>query len=134
MKFKYKTVVTVDAIYLKARLGIRYWDEDVFLNGEPVGDGEFPGRDGDDWNVIIDLDSGVIQDWPQGATANVDAKVADDGDYYLLDDTKQVVYSREAMYVPRILGGGDYVSLIINAQGKIYGWCPDLEDFENTED
>ncbi|SCB30652.1 hypothetical protein [Rhizobium lusitanum] len=127
-------VISKEVKYLKAECGVRYW-EDGEVNGVEDTDGELiPLRVGSNWCPIIDLATGVIEDWPEGTTADVHYKVCDEGRYFLLDPEKNVV--REiGGYVPKIMspggsGYGDYVIMTIGPDGKIVNWSVDLEGFE----
>jgi hypothetical protein len=126
-------VVSKEVKYLKAECGVRYW-EDGEVDGTEDTDGELiPLRVKDAWCPIIDLETGVIQDWPTGTTASVHYKVCDDGRYQLLDAEKNVVRDIEG-YVPKIMspggrGYGDYVIMTIGADGKIENWSVDLDGF-----
>lgn len=126
-------VVSKEVKYLKAECGVRYW-EDGEVDGTEDTDGELiPLRVKDAWCPIIDLETGVIQDWPTGTTASVHYKVCDAGRYQLLDAEKNVV--RDIVgYVPKIMspggrGYGDYVIMTIGADGKIENWSVDLDGF-----
>jgi hypothetical protein len=64
-------------------------------------------------------------------------KVRDEGKYYLLNETKQILYIKDEGYVPNELippknGFGDYLDLEINEQGKIINWYekPSFADFD----
>ena len=126
-------IVSKEVKYLKAECGVRYW-EDGEVDGTEDTDGELiPLRVKDAWCPIIDLETGVIQDWPTGTTASVHYKVCDDGRYQLLDAEKNVVRDIEG-YVPKIMspggrGYGDYVIMTIGADGKIENWSVDLDGF-----
>jgi hypothetical protein len=127
-------VISKEVKYLKAECGVRYW-EDGEVNGVEDTDGELiPLRVGDTWCPIIDLATGVIEDWPEGTTADVHYKVCDDGRYFLLDPEKNVIREIEG-YVPKIMapggsGHGDYVIMTIGPDGKIVNWSVDLEGFK----
>jgi hypothetical protein len=124
---------------LVASMEVRYW-EDAEVNDveddptNPV----IPLRKGNLWNITVDLATGKIKDWPQGTTAITHYKVCDAGIYALLDaDGTEVV--RKADYVPSMLapggrGYGDYVILMINADGIIEQWEPDLSYFDEDDD
>jgi hypothetical protein len=78
------------------------------------------------WRPIIDIDEGIIINWKQGVTADVNYKVCDDGIYILLDDKKNEIVKVES-YVPNLLsiddwGDGDYINLTIDEDGKIENW------------
>jgi hypothetical protein len=127
-------VVSKEVKYLQAECGVRYW-EDGDVNGSEDTDGELiPCRVKDAWCPTIDLETGVIQDWPAGTTASVHYKVCDAGIYRLLDADKNVVREIDG-YVPSIMspggsGHGDYVIMTIGADGKIENWSADLEEFQ----
>jgi hypothetical protein len=129
--------VTKEVKYLKADCGVRYW-EDGEVNGVEDTDGDLiPLRVKDAWCPVIDLETGVIQDWPEGTTADVHYEVCDDGIYKLLDADKNVVLHING-YVPNIMapggsGYGDYVIMAIGADGKIVNWSVNLDGFEEGD-
>lgn len=140
-----KTKVAVR--YLRARCGVRYW-EDGEINGAQDDDGSrIPLREGTaadndhlgggNWCPTIDLETGKIEGWPDGTIAGIHYKVCDDGDYELLDAERNIVKAIEG-YVPSIMcpegeGFGDYVIMNIAADGTIAKWVVDLSDFEKRE-
>lgn len=129
-------VVSKEVKYLQAECGVRYW-EDGEVNGSEDTDGDLiPCRVKDAWCPIIDLETGIIQDWPDGTTASVHYKVCDEGVYRLLDTDKNIVREIDG-YVPRMMspggsGYGDYVIMAIGADGKIAEWAVGLKEFEAT--
>lgn len=134
--------------YLRARCGVRYW-EDGEVNGVQDEDGSrIPCREGTsadndnlgggNWCPTIDLDTGKIECWPEGTTASIHYKVCDDGDYELLDAERNVVAAIDG-YVPSLMcpegeGFGDYVIMEIGADGTISKWVADLSEFEKDSD
>jgi hypothetical protein len=138
-KIQIKEVKTVDVAFLQVSAGVRYW-EDSSING--VHDTEegalIPCRNGDRWEPRIDLDAGVIANWPKGTTANIHYKVCDNGKYSLLSHDGKIVKQIEG-YVPDIMcpqeqGYGDYIIMKIDEDGKIEGFKVDLGDFEDESD
>lgn len=133
--------------YIRARCGVRYW-EDGEINGEQDVDGsriplregtssDNDSRGGGNWCPTIDLDTGTIENWPTGTTASIHYKVCDDGDYELLDADRNVVASIDG-YVPSVMcpegeGYGDYVIMEIDGNGKIANWKVDLSEFEKSQ-
>lgn len=135
----------VEVMTMCVHAGVRYWSDATVngIEGDEDGENEDPGiplRDGDTWKIDIDIETGVIKDWPNGTTASVHYKVCDAGNYYLLDANGNVVASREDRYVPGSLcpkksGHGDYIIMDIDGDGKIEGWDPDPSEFcASTED
>jgi len=128
---------TVSVKYLAARCGVRYW-EDAEVNGVKDEDGSLiPCRDGDDWCPVIDIDTGIVQGWPEGTTADIHYKVCDDGEYALRDYAGDTVKRIEG-YVPKIMcpgdnGYGDYVIMQIDGSGKIHGWVAALGAFQDEK-
>lgn len=101
---------------------------------------DYPHRDGETWDVTIDIATGQIRDWPKRDVAPLDLymKVCDSGSYYLLDGDKQIA-SIEGDYVPRAIPGkwGDYVDFKIDANGRITNWKFDtskLDQFFGDDD
>jgi len=134
MKTKIKVSQEVVISTLEVRACARYW-EDATVNGVEDTEGTLiPFRDGDYWCPIIDIDNGIIKDWPDGMTAQIHYKVCDDGSYWLKNEDDAVILSIEDDYVPKMLcpkenGYGDYIILDIDGYGKIDGWYIDLADF-----
>ena len=129
----------VNAVYLKAECGVRYWD-DGEVNGQADAEDAptIPFAKGDTWAPLIDLDVGKIVDWPEGTTASVHYKVCDAGRYTLLDGGKAELVTIDG-YVPRIMcpkehGYGDYVIMDIGADGKIADWQVILTEFISDDD
>lgn len=133
MKIRLKVEKEFDVKYLLAECGARYW-EDATVNGEEDGEGTLiPCREGDYWKPLINIETGVIENWKQGVTAEIHYKCCDDGTYRLLDENKNEITSIEG-YVPGIMcpkenGYGDYVIMDVDKDGKIQDWEVDFSDF-----
>ena len=137
VNFTKQVKVVLDAKYLKAECGVRYW-EDALVDGSKDEDGELiPCRQGEAWCPTIDLDAGIIVDWPSGVSADIHYKVCDDGKYSLLDSDGHTLKEYEG-YVPRMMspkenGYGDYVIMDVGPDGKIDKFEADLTSFENDD-
>jgi len=133
-----KTSQEIEVKKLVVRADVRYW-EDATINGEEDTAGTLtPCRSGNDWNPTIDLDSGVIENWPIGTIADIHFKVCDAGVYQLIDSNGNVAAEIDG-YVPRIMcpqenGYGDYIIMKIDENGKIRKWKVSLSEFEEVED
>ena len=129
-----KKTIPITVKYLRAECGVRYW-EDATVDGVTDEDGALiPCRIAETWCPKIDLDTGIIDGWPEGRVASVHYKVCDDGRYSLLDADGRDVLTIDG-YVPRIMcpaenGYGDYVIMEIGPDGKISGWKIDLSEFQ----
>ena len=129
---------TVKVAKIKARCGVRYW-EDGTVNGVEDTEGDLiPLRQGDDWCPTIDVEPGRIEGWPGGTTASVHYKVCDDGRYALVGEDGAEISAIEG-YVPSSMSPkdnafGDYVIMDIGPDGTIDGWAPDLTDFLPSPD
>lgn len=123
----------VQVKYLRAKCGVRYW-EDATVNGVEDMNGDLiPFRNGKYWEPVIDLDTGKIEAWPEGITASVNYKVCDDGAYELINEEKAVV-SRIEGYAPDMMCPGgvgyrDYVEMDIGPDGTIANWKVDFSEF-----
>lgn len=133
-----KQTVEHDVKFLKADCGVRYW-EDAEVNGVDDDDDNptMPFASKGSWTPLIDIEAGVIIDWPKGTTAEVHYKVCDAGVYALLDADRNQV-KQIGGYVPSIMcpegsGYGDYVIMKIDGDGKIANWSVDLSEFERDE-
>lgn len=138
-ELKIKVETTKPVKYLLAECGVRYW-EDGQVNGttDDEDNPAMPFKQGDLWRVKIDLNTGVIEDWPEGTTAETHYKVCDAGSYKILDENGEVVTELDG-YVPSMMcpegsGYGDYVIMKIDETGKIANWKVDFDEFLNTDD
>ena len=108
---------------LRLAVPVNYDEEDI--------PNDFPGRTGNRLRMEIDMDSGIIKDWPQGRAYNIRSmKVRDEGVYYLFDGDIPL-YCRAENYVPDFFPGnhyGDDICFNIDATGKIAGWTPEKLD------
>lgn len=126
-----------DVSTLRVSAGARYW-EDATVNGKEDTDGTLiPFRNNDYWQPVIDLESGIIQDWPKGTTAEIHYKVCDDGMYQLKSESGEIIKSIRG-YVPDILcpkdsGYGDYIIMDIDGNGQIQDWEVDLSGFIDSD-
>lgn len=133
MEIKVKKTIEVTVKTLKVKAGARYW-EDATVNGIEDSEGTLmPFIDGDYWCPEIDIDTGIIANWPNGTTAKVHYKVCDDGEYTLIDEAGNEVMKTEG-YVPNCLcpkknGYGDYIIMDIDGNGKIENWKPSFHDW-----
>lgn len=125
--------------YLNAICHVRYW-EGAKINGiyaEEDGS-NIPCKDKANWDVLIDIDTGQIKNWPKGTTAEIHFKVCDAGCYKLLDENLKIVKEIDG-YVPSIMcpegdGYGDYVIMNISSNGIIEKWDnSDLSEFEDEQ-
>ena len=138
MKISVTTKQEIPVKWLQAKCGVRYW-EDASVDGVADEAGTLiPCRDGEMWCPLIELETGKIENWKQGVSAEIHYKVCDDGDYTLLNEKKEVVLKIDG-YVPSIMspkdsGFGDYVIMDVNADGFIQKWKPDLSSFDEAED
>ncbi len=138
MKFVKTEKVEYDVKYLIADVQPRYW-EDASVNGvEDTKNGDnIPCKNGENWLLEIDIETGIIKNWEQGKTANVHYKVCDAGEYFLKDECHNTISQRDE-YVPKMLcpaedGYGDYIIMDIDENGKIDKWRADLSYFDDEE-
>lgn len=141
MKTTISTTKEVEITHLQVSAEVRYW-EDAEVNGlEDVTGSLIPFKYGDLWRPSINVETGIITDWPKGTVANVHYKVCDAGRYYLNDANGDCVASIEDDYVPGCLcpkenGYGDYIILNIDDDGKIDGWqfnADHVKEFETNQ-
>lgn len=125
--------------YFKIDAGVRYW-EDASVNGVADDKGELiPFRNGDRWQPIIDITTGVVINWPAGTVADIHYKVCDDGNYYICDSNMLPLMQIESFYVPDMAcpephGFGDYIIMHIDGTGKVQNFKYSEKGFHEEED
>jgi len=133
---KIEKKVEVKTLIVSAQ--VRYW-EDTEINGKEDTDGTLvPCRKGENWEPVIDIETGIITNWEAGKTASVHYKICDAGIYQIADSSGVIVKEING-YVPEILcpegdGYGDYIIMKIDENGKINKWTIDLSDFEKGQE
>ena len=151
MKIDIKVTKEFDIKYIFIDSSVRYW-EDSRING--IRDISNPTIDNPPtipkviwdienqefkWVPIIDIDKGIILDWPTDIEAIIHYKVCDEFKCCVkesLDKNYSVLHYEG--YVPRFMcpvedGFGDYIIMSIDKNGKIKGWNPGLvKDFLET--
>ena len=117
-------------------MGVRYWEDCDFSedNGKTWEESDrikslMPHVVRNDyWELIIDLDTGKVLNWPEGFCIRTYFKVCDDGEYVFLDrrmdEVLNITEQYEQYYVPNFLaledsGYGDYVIINIDGNGEI---------------
>lgn len=133
-----KVVKKFDVKTLLVKAGVRYW-EDATVNGENDDeDGSLiPCKNGDNWEPIIDIETGVITNWKAGYYAHIHYKVCDDGYYEVLDADGNIVCAIDG-YVPDTMcpsdsGYGDYIMMDIDCNGVIENFDFNIGDFIEDE-
>ena len=125
MKIKLKIEKEYDVRFISVSANVRYWDyADVFFGGMPISHDEIPCKNGDNWDIDIDIEEGRIVNWTEGFSAKVYFKVCDQCSYILKDDDCNFIAEEVEVYVPDILcpkdsGYGDYIIMDIDENGVI---------------
>lgn len=124
---------------IQVKANVRYWEDSRVNGAEDTEGNQVPCRQGDYWMPIIRVDTGVIENWVAGTTAEIRYKVVDGCGWSLIDTDGNTVRSQDDGYVPDTLcphdnGYGDYMDMNIDADGKIEKWKFDIDDFNNDED
>ena len=122
------------AEYIEVSAQVRYW-EDARINGKEDEHGELvPLKNGSLWVPEIRLADGQIMEWPEGTEASIHYKVADQGEYWLLNEARDRIAKWKGSYVPDDFlchgdeGYGDYIIFKVDPAGKIIGWIrPDVD-------
>jgi hypothetical protein len=86
------------------------------------------------WIAIVDVETGIIDNWPTGEAREMHVKVCDSGTYRLIDSDGNEIAAIVEGYVPNGLvpgSYGDYVELSIDETGRITNWpkYPDFSEF-----
>lgn len=122
--------VTYEATAIQCVLAVRYEEEDM--------PNDYPHRSGDTWNITIDIDTGMIRDWPEGVEPReLNMNVFDEGTYSLLavkepNGPEFVLAKLVNEYVPNCLPNdyGDYITFDIDGNGVITNWRTDAGEVE----
>ena len=126
--------------YLQACVGARYW-EDAILNGVEDIDKNMPCIDGDLWKPLINLETGIIENWIIGNTADIYYKSCDQNSFYLLDENKNIIPLDNSIYQAKYLSdisfsNNDFIlnTLLSVLPKKIYLHLVDnaIDEFANT--
>ena len=128
MKIVLRTILNKEyelkKIHVKAN--VRYW-EDSEINGiEDVKGDLIPCREKDNWCPIIDVDSGIIENWIEGKIAKIHYKICDGFMCNFMDENNEFIYFYEG-YVPDFMcpnrdGYGDYIIMNVIDNGLIINW------------
>ena len=145
MKISIIKPVEIEIKFLKVRAGVRYPEDSEFIEVENdrkinyiSDDDENPkmpfmevendkyGHKKFYWTPKIDLENGVIINWPKGVKVHVFYKVCDDFECTAYDEYDNEVLHYEG-YVPDFMaieeeGYGDYIDMIIDENGCIQKW------------
>lgn len=133
MKVKIYALTEVEVAYIRVDTYVVFW-EDACVNGVQ-DDNDTPSMpcvdsEGYYWQPLINVETGQIENWEKGITANTRYKVCDEFKCEFLNEKKEVLKSYDG-YVPEFMypngdGWGDYIKLIIDEEGYIKGWNKDL--------
>lgn len=125
--------------YIEVSAGVRYW-EDTTVNGTEDTDGTLiPMRKGGCWAPVIRLADGMVMGWPEGTQADINYKVCDQGEYWLLNEAQKCVAKWNGYYVPNDFlvhgdnGYGDYIIFKVGGDGLIAGWNPPAVETEQWD-
>ena len=130
---------------------IDYWLEMVELNGkiyDQMDDvaawsnlrKDFPSlvNDKDEIELLINIENGHIENWPDGKTGDFrTVKIVDTGHYELLDIAQRKLRVLDS-YVPEFLsiedkGYGDYLEFEVDSKGYIKNWKFGDDELKETE-
>ena len=154
MKINIIKPVEIEAKFLKVRAGVRYPEDCEFIDAEndrkvnyisddeetpkmPFMEVEYDkyGHKKFYWTPTIDLENGVIVNWPKGVKVHVFYKVCDDFECTVYDEYDNEVLHYEG-YVPDFMsieeeGYGDYIDMIIDENGCIQDWNITSSDIQS---
>ena len=153
MKINIIKPVEIEAKFLKVRAGVRYPEDSEFIEAEndrkvnyisddeenpkmPFMEVEYDkyGHKKFYWTPTIDLENGIIINWPKGVKVHVFYKVCDDFECTVYDEYDNEVLHYEG-YVPDFMsieeeGYGDYIDMIIDENGCIQKWNMTSSDIQ----
>ena len=149
MKITILKPVEVETKFLKIKAGVTYPEDSQFIevnidangnarNNYISDDEENPkmpfmeveydnyGHKSFYWQPTIDIENGVIINWPKGVKARIFYKVCDDFICTISDENDNEVLQYNG-YVPNFMaledeGFGDYIDMVVDGNGTIKGW------------
>ena len=154
MKINIIKPVEIETKFLEVRAGVRYPEDSEFIEVEndrkvnyisddeenpkmPFMEVEYDkyGHKKFYWTPTIDLENGVIVNWPKGVKVHVFYKVCDDFECTVYDEYDNEVLHYEG-YVPDFMsieeeGYGDYIDMIIVEIGCIEDWKITSSDIQS---
>ena len=154
MKINIIKPVEIEAKFLKVRAGVRYPEDSEFIEAENDRKVNYISDDEENpkmpfieveydkcghkkfyWTPTIDLENGVIVNWPKGVKVHVFYKVCDDFECTVYDEYDNEVLHYEG-YVPDFMaieeeGYGDYINMIIDENGCIQKWNITSSDIQS---
>ena len=154
MKITILKPVEVETKFLKVKAGITYPEDSQFISVNIDADGNarnnYISDDAENpkmpfmeveydkyghkrfyWRPTIDIENGVIINWPKGVKARIFYKVCDDFICTISDENDNEVLQYNG-YVPNFMaledeGFGDYIDMVVDGNGTIKGWRFDNE-------
>ena len=145
MKVSIIKPIEIETKFLEVRAGIRYPEDSEFIEVENDHKVNYISDDAENpkmpfmevennkyvhkkfyWTPTIDLENGVIINWPKGVKVHAYYKVCDDFECTVYDEYDNEVLHYEG-YVPDFMaieeeGYGDYIDMIIDENGCIQDW------------
>lgn len=128
MKVTINKPIDYNAVKLELFAGVRYWEDSIINGSEDTEKGDnIPCKKGENWCPVINIDTGIIENWDKGKTADIHYKVCDECSFRILDDKGEIIFKQENYYVPDIFcpkenGYGDYIIMDISENGIIQNW------------
>lgn len=161
MKINIIRRIECDAKFLEVRARIRYPEDSEFIEFNTDDEGnEYKNYISDDeenpiipcvesdpdiygnqrfyWKPIIDIENGRITNWESGVNVHIVYKVCDEFECYLEDKDGHVILPYDG-YVPDFMaieeeGYGDYIDMIVDANGFIKNWVFDSSSIEEINE
>lgn len=127
------TVIDIKLLYIDAY--VRYPEDSMLnINENWIDDNnhEMPFLVNNHWNIVIDIDSGKVLNWPNNTEAKISYKVRDEFNCKVIDNQGEIQIDYDG-YVPSFMsiddiGYGDYIYITIDANGFIKNWNFSEED------
>lgn len=156
MKISRTVKTEQDIKYLRATMGVRYWQDcEYSTDGVNYIDPNVEDTDeesenmkkitpcvvrkdigykpSDYWEIVIDIDNGKVLNWPDNFWLKAQYKVADDGEYVFLDENMNEVVNITDKYDQYYVPG--FLSLEDNGYGDyVYLNIDNKGNIEHAED
>lgn len=114
-----------NAVFFHAIVEPKNWNRAYFCEVCDVDGSITPFRKGSQWEVTIDIQNGIVLDWPEDEFGEIHYRIEKAGQYFLLDANKNPIAKFIHRCVPNEFlhhpgeGWGESINLVVCTDGVI---------------